>query len=264
MSLASARGWGPGWPNCQRSKLVTIRAGGVTMIVRKEIGFLIEYGLTTAVRRGYDLDNVRDDWSFACRAIRGKNIPSNHSWGLAIDLNATKNPMGYRLVTDMPRWLIDMWAALGFSWGGNYRTRPDAMHFEFLGTVADAKRLTERFMGMAATPLPVVPPKPPEFELKRTLKYVKTKHMVGDDVFTLKFLLSYTGHAQWFGNQSPKDQKTFGWGTAGAVVQFKKDYNWLLKYGESDKRALPINSNVGPKVFEAVEDIARMKTLKAA
>jgi hypothetical protein len=53
---------------------------------------------------------------------------SYHSWGVAIDVNAERNPFGAppdqdpRLVEVMERW--------GFSWGGRWEV-PDGMHFEW-------------------------------------------------------------------------------------------------------------------------------------
>jgi hypothetical protein len=74
--------------------------------------------------------------------------------------------MGPVLITDMPAWMPDLWNAYGFKWGGDYRTRPDAMHYEFIGSVADAARLTQvardKRLGEGAAPAPKPPvPKPP-------------------------------------------------------------------------------------------------------
>jgi hypothetical protein len=54
---------------------------------------------------------------------------SRHSWGVAIDINATDNPMG-AASTQAPE-LIEAFRAVGFGWGGEW-LRPDAMHFEFV------------------------------------------------------------------------------------------------------------------------------------
>jgi hypothetical protein len=50
--------------------------------------------------------------------------------------------MGSTLITNMPSWMPDLWNAYGFRWGGDYITRPDAMHYEYMGSVADAIRHT--------------------------------------------------------------------------------------------------------------------------
>lgn len=143
-ATASGRGWGPGWPNCQRDQIVTVSfAGGLRLPVHQGIAELVGLLVEETERRGYD---VRDgqSWGFACRAIRGTSTPSNHSWGLAVDINAPANPMGSRLVTDMPNWMPELWEGFGFRWGGRYRSRPDAMHYEFMGTPQMAATQTLR------------------------------------------------------------------------------------------------------------------------
>lgn len=143
---AAGRGWGPGWPADNWPKMTVIRAGGIALSVRREIGPLVEWLVERTVERGYRLRHG-ECWGFANRAIRGTTRPSNHSWGLAVDLNAPANPMGDRLVTDMPRWMVELWKEHQFRWGGDYRSRKDAMHYEFMGTPADAQRLVAALTG---------------------------------------------------------------------------------------------------------------------
>lgn len=141
---AASRGWGPGWPLCQRDKLATVAlASGPRFPVRREIAELVGLLCVETERLGYDLRR-EDSWGFACRSIRGSKRPSNHSWGLAVDLNARSNPMGSRLVTDIPARVVVLWESYGFTWGGRWKKRPDAMHFEFNGTPVDAARQTAR------------------------------------------------------------------------------------------------------------------------
>ncbi len=136
---ASARGWGSGWPDCQEQLLRVVDVGGgVRLRVRREIAPLVERLCEETIRRGYPL-RAGQCWGFACRSIRGSRTPSNHSWGLAVDLNSLKNPMGSRLVTDMPDWMPALWKGHGFRWGGDYRGRKDAMHFEYMGTREQAE-----------------------------------------------------------------------------------------------------------------------------
>ena len=73
-----------------------------------------------------------DDWGFAFRDIRGTtNNLSNHASGTAIDLNATKHPLGK--AGTFPNEKVPMLRALckkyGLVWGGKFR-RKDEMHFE--------------------------------------------------------------------------------------------------------------------------------------
>jgi hypothetical protein len=137
---AEARGWGPGWPSDNSSRMAVARGGGVAIQVRAELVPLVERLLDETVRRGYPLRHG-ECWGFANRPIRGTRRPSNHSWGLALDLNASTNPMQATLQTDMPTWMVELWTGQMFRWGGAYRTRKDPMHFEFMGSPADAARL---------------------------------------------------------------------------------------------------------------------------
>jgi len=74
-----------------------------------------------------------DDWGFCFRMVRGSlNNLSNHSSGTAIDLNASKHPLGK--VGTFPNDKVPMIRALakkyGLRWGGDYKSRADEMHFE--------------------------------------------------------------------------------------------------------------------------------------
>jgi hypothetical protein len=74
-----------------------------------------------------------DDWGYCYREIRGSTTAlSNHSSGTAIDLNATKHPLGK--AGTFPLAKVPMIRALakkyGLRWGGDYTGRKDEMHFE--------------------------------------------------------------------------------------------------------------------------------------
>jgi hypothetical protein len=74
-----------------------------------------------------------DDWGYCYREIRGSSTNlSNHSSGTAIDLNATKHPLGK--AGTFPLEKVAMIQALAkkysLTWGGDYRGRKDEMHFE--------------------------------------------------------------------------------------------------------------------------------------
>lgn len=137
---ASARGWGPGWPNCQTSKMVKVTAVGATIYVRREVSELFLTLLKLTEKYGYDVNPAGQEnqtWGFACRAIRGSNTASNHSWGLAGDINSIPNPMGSVFTTDIPPIVVNAWEMCGFYWGGRYENRPDPMHFEYIGKPSD-------------------------------------------------------------------------------------------------------------------------------
>jgi len=77
-----------------------------------------------------------------CRAIAGTRTASNHSWGVAVDLNWSLNPYRRPMTTNIPGWMVTLWNRYGFAWGGHYRGTPDPMHFEFMGTPQDADAMT--------------------------------------------------------------------------------------------------------------------------
>lgn len=211
MSTAQDRGWGPGYPNCQRDKQVTVVVGrnNLRLPVRREVApIFAELVRRLETSRG---SGFRPDWSwgFACRAISGTTKPSNHSWGLAIDLDAPTNPYasstwhrsngrpgwgGLTLVSTMPQDTRAICDRLSVRWGGLYSTKPDPMHFEFMGTPADAARV--------AAGLPKPSPTAPA--VQRTLR-VTSPMMSGEDVRYVQSRLSV------------KADGYYGTGTASAV-----------------------------------------------
>jgi hypothetical protein len=68
---------------------------------------------------------------YAPRRIPGSGNLSLHAWGLAIDLNASRNPQGRR--PRQPLRLVHIFEDAGFAWGGRWPTAPDGMHFEWHG-----------------------------------------------------------------------------------------------------------------------------------
>lgn len=199
MSSASTRGWGPGWPNCSRDKIATLVVGrnSLRLPVRREVAAIFgELVRKLEASRGA---GFRPDWSwgYACRSISGTNKPSNHSWGLAIDLDAPQNPYqsaawhrsqsssktgwgGIRLVSTMPENTPQICEPLMIRWGGFYRSKPDPMHFEFMGTPEDARRITATLPtvpgGGGPAPQPTTPP-----SVRRLLRITRP-FMRGDDV----------------------------------------------------------------------------------
>jgi hypothetical protein len=111
------------------SNLVTVTTPyGYKITVAREaapafIGFLGDLKAT-----GYQATN---SGSYANRNVRGGKQKSQHAHGMAIDINAATNPLGKTLVTDLPLNVSDMAAKWGLTWGGNWPTRKDAMHFEY-------------------------------------------------------------------------------------------------------------------------------------
>ena len=89
-------------------------------------------------------EGTYDDWGYAFRMVKGSTDKiSNHASGTAIDLNATRHPMGK--VGTFPAEKVPMIRALakkyGLKWGGDYRNRKDEMHFEIEISATKAKQL---------------------------------------------------------------------------------------------------------------------------
>lgn len=70
--------------------------------------------------------------SYVFRNIRGGNRLSMHSYGIAIDIAAGLNELGapYNPIRGLPMPLIEAFEAEGWTWGGRWHGRPDAMHFQ--------------------------------------------------------------------------------------------------------------------------------------
>jgi hypothetical protein len=148
MADAQDRGWGK---PCPKDDIIEIHAGDVSygLRVHKKVAYIFTAFINELVERGYSLDNdqQRDDWGYACRKIKNSTSWSNHAWGLAVDINALDNPRQSPLRTDMPSWVKEagpLKAKYGLRWGGTFSSTPDPMHFEFMGTPAEADKITAK------------------------------------------------------------------------------------------------------------------------
>lgn len=152
--LPSTKGWGAGWPNCQSDKIVPhpIFQGGV----HTELKELVDMLVAEIQEQGYRFHEGWS-WGFGCRATKGGSgsVPSFHSWGLALDINAPENPFGAAPsqsdINMNNQWIVDLMREYGFFWLGP--SIADWMHFSFCGSLADAKAMTikarEDGLGMA-------------------------------------------------------------------------------------------------------------------
>ena len=102
-----------------------------------------------ATGREYRID-PRTTFSASSRTIAGTIRISRHTYGIAFDVNASRNP--YRgdntLVTDLPGWWVDAFLGSGFCWGGLWIGSKDAMHFAWQGPA---------FSGYTSIPEPLPP-----------------------------------------------------------------------------------------------------------
>ncbi len=230
---ARTKGWGSGWPNCQSSKMAKASAPGpASAQVRKEIVPLVETLFAITELEGYKL-KAASTGGYNCRPIAGTRIASNHSWGLAVDMNWNDNPYSLIFKSDIPPAVVHAWEQAGFYWGGRYRVRKDAMHFEYLGAPSDVARdlkIARARLASLKAPVPPTPVKPAPPKLaagrklgSRTLKRGNT----GADVAVLQRFLDL------------KDDGIFGAKTEAAVKAYQR-MRHLKVTGIADKeKTLP-------------------------
>lgn len=151
---ASQNGWRANDQSVTDNLLVP--GSQVKIRVRKdEPGLLLLQVASAFDRLVEDIDNARgalDDWGYAERPIRGGTLLSNHASGTAIDLNATKHPLGAKN-TFTPRQVTRIREIIAVTenavrWGGDYNGRKDEMHFEINDgrTMAQCERALHRMI----------------------------------------------------------------------------------------------------------------------
>lgn len=101
-----------------------------------------------------------DEWGYYYRDIRGSSTWSNHASGTAIDLNATRHPLGTTAAHSFTKKQIaaiharlKRYSAV-IRWGGDYTGRKDPMHFEINQSVATTHKVYRKFFPCHA-PSPV-------------------------------------------------------------------------------------------------------------
>jgi hypothetical protein len=89
----------------------------------------LETALSLVKSRGLGHQIKTWDGCFNIRPNRGSRnrVPSLHSWGLAVDINASWNGVGVK--PTMTPELVSCFTDAGFDWGGTW-SRPDGMHFQ--------------------------------------------------------------------------------------------------------------------------------------
>jgi len=102
-------------------------AGGLTADVNAKFASQFQSLVNDLEATGYQIKSIG---GYNYRNIAGTSKLSNHAFGNAIDINPQANPMGRNLVTDMPASVSAIAARNGFDWGGDWKSKKDAMHFE--------------------------------------------------------------------------------------------------------------------------------------
>jgi hypothetical protein len=139
-----------------RFPMVRITWAGLTRPVHEGIAAQVRHIIAQwEARGGQRAYEIRSWWGYAPR-------PDNrggHPRGVALDINPAENPMVASRTpcpSDMPRWFIDLWKAQGFGWGGDWRSKCDAMHMSKLGYEGGNGRIYEAPRGGPVV-APIVP-----------------------------------------------------------------------------------------------------------
>lgn len=133
------------WPIPGSTEVLSIHSWVLPALERAAVD--LEASLATGLE--YDIDN-RTTFSASARTIGGAIRISRHTYGIALDVNSSRNPYrgDNRLVTDLPEWWVDAMADAGFCWGGLWVGSKDAMHFAWQGPA---------FSGYESIPEPLPP-----------------------------------------------------------------------------------------------------------
>lgn len=107
-------------------------------------------------RGGQSAYQIRSWWGYAKRDCES----GAHPRGIALDINPAENPMCPKRTPcpcDMPEWFIALFKGQGFGWGGEWKSKCDAMHFSKLRNEGGNGRIYEVPLTVEPGPKPVPP-----------------------------------------------------------------------------------------------------------
>lgn len=131
LSKGNCRG-DPTWEAENLVILKNVKGTGCSIQLHHKIAANFEYCLGEAIK-ACPTYKVRMLGGYCARHQRNDpTLPlSIHSYGAAFDINWDTNPMGKKLITDLPDAFILAFTQQGWEWGGSWRSLKDAMHFQF-------------------------------------------------------------------------------------------------------------------------------------
>ncbi len=112
----------PNWRVMQTQSPVTHIAANI------DLHAPLGHALDLVVNRGLEAQLFSFDGAWNIRPVRSGNQISAHAWGLAIDINASSNPLGGPVT--MSQDLAGCFQEAGFDWGAHFH-RIDGMHFSY-------------------------------------------------------------------------------------------------------------------------------------
>ena len=142
-----------GWPASKDEKEIGIKVFKIEgtdrkMRLQKDAGVILAAFAAEFHAQVEPIDEgVFDDWAYAYRNVRLSDSElSNHASGTAIDLNATKHPLGAQntFTKQQAATIRELCKKYGIRWGGDYSKRKDEMHFEIIETPDEVKARIEK------------------------------------------------------------------------------------------------------------------------
>lgn len=110
-------------------KLKTIKSkSGAKLSVNQKVASQFQGFINELESMGYKID-PKTSGGFDFRKIAGSSSYSQHAYGNAIDINSVDNGLGKGKGT-LPANISSIAAKYGLSWGGDFKTNNDPMHFE--------------------------------------------------------------------------------------------------------------------------------------
>lgn len=88
---------------------------------------LCNTGLQSEIQAWDGCFNIRKMKKIVNGKLVFSTIDSLHSWALALDINASQNPLGKK--PTMHYLIVQIFKENGFDWGGDFKV-PDGMHFQ--------------------------------------------------------------------------------------------------------------------------------------
>jgi hypothetical protein len=119
---------------CDKSQMASVSAFGTTFQIHKNLVPSIKRidAKWKQLNPSYKIPVTVADKSamggYVCRDTASGKL-SYHAYGLSVDINPSTNPMGNKLITDMPQAFVKIWEDEGWGWGGKWESSKDAMHF---------------------------------------------------------------------------------------------------------------------------------------
>lgn len=136
-SFPSGNGsWGP-----PGSSLTSVSIGGHAATVNSAAAANFAGFGNALAASGY---KIHDVGGYNNRNIAGTSTKSDHAWGLAIDINASQNGLGTGH-GNLPFGVNQLAAKYGLTWGGEWSSKNDPMHFDFSSAPSASASLAHHY-----------------------------------------------------------------------------------------------------------------------